>query len=223
MNDANPPSPPWHNWKGPAMRALFRSVQEVPDGTRTALHHPGHVRHATAGTGAGLLRSLGDDRLGREDVLRDRRGVLERRARHHRRIDDAALDEILDLARVDVQALARLRRAHGVDHVRALETCVRRELTERLLERAQDDLRARPLVALELLADLPDSVGRVQQRNAAAGDDAFLERRAGRLKGVLDAVLLLLHLGLGGSADLDHGDTAAELRQPLLQLLAVEV
>ena len=72
----------------------------------------------------------------------------------------------------------------------------------------------------QLLLDL---VGRVQERHAAARDDALLERRASRLQGVLDAVLLLLHLGLGGSADLDHRDAAGELRQPLLQLLAVEV
>src|SRR4029079_613700 len=37
------------------------------------------------------------------------------------------------------------------------------------------------------------------------------------------AVLLLLHLRLGGRADLDDGDTAGELREALLQLLAVEV
>ena len=68
-----------------------------------------------------------------------------------------------------------------------------------------------------------DRVLGVQQRDAAARDDALLERRAGRLQGVLDAVLLLLHLGLGGGADLDHRDAAGELRQPLLELLAVEV
>ena len=42
-------------------------------------------------TGAGLLGRLGDDRLGGEDVLRDRRSVLQRRARDHRRVDDPAL------------------------------------------------------------------------------------------------------------------------------------
>src|SRR5438552_12335914 len=110
MTGSNQPSPPWYDWKGPAMRALFHSVQEVPGGD---LHHPGHVRHACAGLL--LLRSLGDDRLGREDVLGDRSGVLERRAGDHRRIDDPALDEILDFARVDVQALARLRSANRVD------------------------------------------------------------------------------------------------------------
>jgi hypothetical protein len=39
--------------------------------------------------------------------------------------------------------------------------------------------------------------------------------------GVLDAVLVLLHLDLGRSADADDGDAARELGQPLLQLLAV--
>ena len=43
------------------------------------------------------------------------------------------------------------------------------------------------------------------------------------MHGVLDAGLLLLHLGLGGRTDLDDGDAADELREPLLQLLAVVV
>src|SRR4029450_7843697 len=56
-----------------------------------------------------------------------------------------------------------------------------------------------------------------------AGDDALLDRRAGRGDGVLDAMLLLLELDLGGRADLDHADAAGQLGQPLLQLLAVPV
>src|SRR6185503_11924037 len=55
----------------------------------------------------------------------------------------------------------------------------------------------------------------------AARHDALLEGRAGGLQRVLDAMLLLLHLGLGGSANLDHRDAAGQLGQPLLQLLAV--
>src|SRR5207237_2636337 len=112
---------------------------------------------------------------------------------------------------------------HLVDDDRALEARVRRELTERLLERAQDDQRARALVALEALADLADRIGRVQQRDAAARNDALLEGRAGGLQRVLDAVLLLLHLGLGRSADLDDRDAARQLGEALLELLAVEV
>ena len=67
------------------------------------------------------------------------------------------------------------------------------------------------------------AVGGLQQRDAAARHDALLERRAGGLQRVLDAVLLLLHLGLGGRADLDDGDAAGELGEALLELLAVEV
>ena len=40
---------------------------------------------------------------------------------------------------------------------------------------------------------------------------------------VVDAILALLHLDLGGPADADHCNTAGELRQPLLQLLLVVV
>jgi hypothetical protein len=40
---------------------------------------------------------------------------------------------------------------------------------------------------------------------------------------VLDARLLLLHLGLGGRADFDDRHAADDLGQPLLQLLAVVI
>ena len=42
-------------------------------------------------------------------------------------------------------------------------------------------------------------------------------------KGVVDAVLLLLHLDLGRGADVDDGHAAGELGEALLELLAVVV
>ena len=68
-----------------------------------------------------------------------------------------------------------------------------------------------------------DGTGRVDEGGAATGDDALLDRGPGRGHGVLDPVLLLLELDLGGRADLDHADAAGELGDPLLQLLAVPV
>ena len=86
----------------------------------------------------------------------------------------------------------------------------------------QHDLRA-GLLVLVLEPVEADGVRRVQQRDAAAGDDALLERRARRLERVLDAMLLLLHLGLSRRADLDDCHTARQLREALLELLLVEV
>ena len=63
----------------------------------------------------------------------------------------------------------------------------------------------------------------VDEGGAATGDDALLDRRAGRRDGVLDAVLLLLELDLGVRADLDDADAAGELGEALLELLAVPV
>ena len=121
-------------------------------GAEESLHHPAHVRHAAAAAVAVLLRDLGDDRLGREDVLGDRGRVLQRRARHHRRVDDPRRDEIDDLTRGGVQALAFLGLADVVDHDRALEAGVLGQLTERLLERPQHDPCPGPLVVGPVLA-----------------------------------------------------------------------
>src|SRR3954451_7467788 len=196
---------------GPFLSRSFRS-----------LHHSVHAaRHAGHAAAAILLRDLGDDRLGGQDVLADRGSVLQRRARDHRGVDDAGLDQVGDLAGGRVQALVGLGLADVVDDDRALETGVERDLTKRLLERTEHDLRARRLVVLEPVDR--DRVSSAQQRDAAARHDALLEGGAGGLQRVLDAVLLLLHLGLGGSADLDDRNAAGQLREALLELLAIEV
>ena len=49
----------------------------------------------------------------------------------------------------------------------------------------------------------------------------LLHRSPGGLGGFGDAVLALLDLDLGGTAGPHHRDTAGQLGQPLLQLLAV--
>src|SRR3954447_7722654 len=115
------------------------------------LHHAAHAAHAAiahAADGHLLALDLADDRLGGEDVLRDRGRVLQGRARDHRRVDDAGGDEILDLVRRGVQAPALLGLADLVDDDRALEAGVLRDLAQRLLERAQDDPGAGELVVL---------------------------------------------------------------------------
>src|SRR4051812_41231690 len=177
------------------------------------------VSVAAGGLGLVVLGLLDHGRLGGQHDRRDRRGVLQRRTGDLGRIDDAGLDHVDPLTgrRVEASPVALgpdLRHDHG-----ALVPGVRSDPTRRLGERATDDLRARRLVALQV--ELVDGSLRTDQRDAAARNDALLDRRAGRGHGVLDAVLLLLELDLGGRADLDHRHAAGELREPLLQLLLV--
>ena len=106
-------------------------------------------------------------------------------------------------------------------HDVALGAGVLRDPTGRLDQRATDDGHAGRLVAGQ--AEVAQGGGSVHQGGAAAGDDALLDGRAGRRDGVLEAVLLLLELDLGGRAHAQHRDAARELGQTLLELLAVPV
>ena len=63
----------------------------------------------------------------------------------------------------------------------------------------------------------------VGQRHATTREQALLDGRLRVANGVLDAVLALLELDLGGGADLDDRNAAGQLGQALLQLLAVVV
>ena len=84
------------------------------------------------------------------------------------------------------------------------------------------DLSTHRLVALQL--EVLECLGAsLNERDAAASDDALLDSRLGVADSVLDAVLPLLQLHLGGCTDLDHRDAAGQLGQPLLQLLTVVV
>ena len=71
--------------------------------------------------------------------------------------------------------------------------------------------------------EVVELVDAAEQRDAAAGQEAFLDGRACGMERVLDPGLLLLHLGLGGCADLDDRHAAGELGKPFLELLAVVV
>jgi hypothetical protein len=68
-----------------------------------------------------------------------------------------------------------------------------------------------------------DGLGCSQQGYAASWDDALFDRGFGRMNSVVDAVLALLDFRLGGTADLDDGDTPCKLREALRKLFAIVV
>src|SRR5207245_3322020 len=93
----------------------------------------------------------------------------------------------------------------------------------RLLERAADDLHAGFLVVIGAPApaaapalDLVEGLPAPHERDTAARHDALLDRGAGGVQRVLDPGLLLLPLGLGGRAAIDHREADRQLREPLL-------
>ena len=96
-----------------------------------------------------------------------------------------------------------------------------RDMPHRRLDGAAHDLH--PDEPITVTARASSATACAQQGDSAAGDDAPFDRRLRGVHRVLDARLLLLHLGLGGGADLDDGYATDQLRQPLLQLLAVVV
>src|SRR3546814_17810731 len=93
------------------------------------------------------------------------------------------------------------------------------DLPGRGLERAPDDVHAHALVVVARL-DLIERADGIDQSSTAARQDAFLDRGAGRVHRVVDALLALLPLDLGRAADPDHRHAAGQLRPPTLTPLA---
>src|SRR4051812_13331044 len=186
-----------------------------------------HAAHATTAGATSRRRLvfllLHDQRFGREQQARDGRGVLERGARDLGRVDDAGLDQVLvGLGQRVVAERVFLRAADLLDHQRRLAAGVLDDHADRLLERALDDLDAHLLIGFLELEALERPLS-AEQRDTTTGDDALFDGGTRGVQRVFDAGLLLLHLGFGRGADVDHGDTTGELRETLLELLLVVV
>ena len=108
------------------------------------------------------------------------------------------------------------------DHERAVLAGVDGDLSGGPGQRPLHDLDAVALV-LVLPFQLFERLGSAEQGNAAAWQDAFFDGSARGMQRVVDAVLALLDLDLGGAADADHCNAARELGKPFLQFLAIVV
>ena len=110
---------------------------------------------------------------------------------------------------------------HFIGDDRAVDPAVFGDLTDRGIERVEDDVDANLLVSLGLRADLLHRLTAAEEGDATTGDNPLLDCGAGRMEGILDAGLLLLHLRLGPGTDGDDRHAAGELGEPLLELLTV--
>ena len=153
----------------------------------------------------------------------DRRRVLQRDARDLGRVEDAHLDHVAVLAGRGVEAVVALAFDDLVDD----HATARRRRCATIWRSGSSIARSTILMpaSWSALSPLRSSTActRAQQRDAAAGDDAFFDRRTRGVQRVFDARLLFLHLDFGRGADLDHRHAAGQLGHALLQLLPVVV
>src|SRR5690606_2789370 len=160
--------------------------------------------------------------FGGEHQAGNRGRILQGSARHLGRVQDAHLDHVAVLTGSGVVAEVVLAFADlGDDHVGGFAR-VHDDLAQRLFDRTAQDADADVLVFVGALQGL-ESLEGADQRDATARHDAFLDGRTRGVQGVFDTRLLFLHFDFGRSADLDHRNTAGELRLALLQLLLVVV
>src|SRR5207342_2033398 len=166
--------------------------------------HSAHSAHSAAAHGHRrlVLRQLAHRRFGGDEEAGDRRRVLKRRTNHLGRVDHAGIGEVLINLGLGVEAdplvLAFEQLARND---RTVVTGVLSDLANRRIKRLADDIDAARLIVVLALQALK-SLGGIEQRNAAARDDAFLDRGAGRVERVINAILALLDLDLGRTADL---------------------
>src|SRR5271170_3255563 len=154
----------------------------------------------------------------------DRGRVLQCSAGNLGGIDHAGLYQVLVLIGGGVVAVMRVLVLHdfAYDHG-TLFACIADDQAQWLLERTADKLCTDLLIAFESLDQVFHVFGRAKQGHTTTRNDAFLNRGAGGMHGILNPSLLLLHLGLGCRTHLDDSHAAHQFRETLLELLAIVV
>ena len=122
--------------------------------------------------------------------------------------------------RVEAEVLI-LRIADAADDDRAFVPRVLGDLARGLFQGSLHDVDADRFIVLKL--ELFERRDAAQQSDAAAGNNAFLDRCAGGVHGVFDASLLLLQFRLGCRADFNDRYAADQLGETLLELFLVVV
>src|SRR3984893_9862574 len=184
-----------------------------------------HAAHAAAlrQRRSFLLRRFHDDCLGGDEEPGNGSSILQRGAHDLGRVDDPELHQIAVLAYLGVVAVGvgRILDQLTDDH-RAVVAGIVDDLPGRSLNGLADDVDAGLLIGI-LDLKVFEGLDGAQQWHAAARQYAFLDGRARCIERVVHPIFLLLDLDLGRAADADHRDTARELGQTLLELLAIIV
>ena len=168
------------------------------------------VTAVTAGSWSLIFWTLGNHALGGQHEAGNRSGVLQSRTYDLGGVDNASFQQIFVLVSRGVEAEGALALANAVDDDAAFTAAVLGNPAHWLLDGAADDGDAVLLLLGELQA--VQSGLSANQRYTTAGNNALFNSSAGSMQCILNACLLLFHLGLGGCADLDHCNAADQFR-----------
>src|SRR5208282_476878 len=173
----------------------------------------------------GILLLFGNVRyqgFGRQHQRRDRARVGQCCAHYLRWIEHARLHQVFILAGQSVEAIVVVLGIGDLaEDDRAFFAGIFGDLAQRLDQCALHDVDTDLLVTFQL--QLVESCHATRKRHAAAGDNAFLDCCTRRVHRIFHTRLGLFHFGFGRGSNFDHGHAAYQLRQPLLQLLAIVV
>src|SRR5690606_27674134 len=109
-----------------------------------------------------------------------------------------------------------------VDHHRTFFTGVFNDLTQRRFTGAAGNGNTHILVFIVAFESF-ESLKGTDQGNTAAGNHTFFNRSAGSVESIFNAGFFLFHFGFSGRTNLDHGNTASQLGNALLEFFAIVI
>ena len=109
---------------------------------------------------------------------------------------------------------------HFADDDRAFNTGIFRNLTQRRFQSAADNIDTRLNIGI-VVGQFFNRLRGQQKRRATARNNTGFNSGASCVQRIIDAVFTLFHFHFRGTADFQHGNTAGQFRDTLLQLFTV--
>ncbi|CAH0040953.1 unnamed protein product [Clonostachys solani] len=169
-----------------------------------------------------VFGGLDDGNLSSSEERGDATGINETSADDLEGIQDTGGDHVNVLALGGVETLVEVAGvlvSQLANDDRALEASVLDDGTSRAGNGALDNTDTKLLVEVGGLEAVQSLGGGLEESSTTTGQDTLLNSGAGSVQSIDEAILLLTNLDLGGTTDLDDGNTTGELGQTLLELL----
>jgi hypothetical protein len=184
--------------------------------------HAAHTAHASHVATASLwLWNVNDHSLGGDHEGCDPGSIDECSADNLGWVDDTGFLHVNVLSLGCVEATAFIATLEElVNDDGSLEACVLANSLAWNFASALYDANANVLVEVSALKRIKPFGGEEEGRSST-NDDALIGSGSGGTESILDSILELTNLNLGGTADLDDGDSTSKSSSSLLELLLV--
>ncbi len=191
------------------------------------LHHSTHSAHSThtrrhSTTGRRILfRNLGNHTLGSQQHAGNRSGILQCGSGNLGGINNTSSNKVFILLGGGIETHCSFESLYMLNDYRTFTSGIIGDLTNRFFKSSEQNISAKRLLTFYVKCGKCFEASEIS--NATTRNNAFFDSSTGCVQCIFNSRLLLFHLNLSCSTNIDDSNTANQFGKSLLQFLTIIV